>query len=654
MKSKISCFNKGILINNIRTYSWVSIVYFIFLFLMLPLKIVMINENNNNTKSIYRRSFYDAISVSGNFLLYFSMFVVPVVLALLIFRYLQSKRTVDMMHSMPIRREELFSNQIIFGLLSMVIPLVLTYVITIIVKRYVNYDVDLNMNSINFWLGINLLFSIFIFLFCIFIGMLTGLTTAQGVLTYIFMFLPAGFVMLFVYNIKYLLVSFPINYYFNDSIITKFSPLTRIKSLDPIRASDMYSSTVLISNLELTAYIFLSLLFLFGALFLYKKRNLETATEAVSFKKFAPVLKYGVTICAMLTAGSYFASTQNSYKWLIFGYVFGSVVGYVVIEMFLNKSFNVYRNLKGLAIYLVIMTVVLAIFKFDVIGYNRAIPVLGDVESVYIMDSGREESEEIYDIKSFKESRNIELIYNLNEQIVKEPLKSSYNRYEGNLTNISIVYKLKSGRKFIRNYMVDVNLFYKCKSKIINTKEGKIYDSAFLYKNGGNFPKISVRNFDDREDFQIKKSDIKEFVELLKAEYLSDSFDNTKENIFGDLRANLYTEVTRNSDRSKGIKIPSTFTKTIQWLKDKYNLKDAFYKTEDINTILISKRFNNGKNSTKEIEIKDKAKIKELLELKRSRYEERKEYYYNIKINNKNGTHGMSMEIPKWLEEEFK
>ena len=46
MKLKISCFNKGVLRNDIKRFGWIGICYLIFLLFEVPFKILTINASN--------------------------------------------------------------------------------------------------------------------------------------------------------------------------------------------------------------------------------------------------------------------------------------------------------------------------------------------------------------------------------------------------------------------------------------------------------------------------------------------------------------------------------------------------------------------------------------------------------------------------------
>ncbi|WP_215013129.1 hypothetical protein [Bacillus sp. ISL-75] len=86
------------------------------------------------------------------------------------------------------------------------------------------------------------------------------------------------------------------------------------------------------------------------------------------------IFKYGTTFCTMLTGGVYFSEVPYSnFGWTIFGYAVGAGIGYFVAEMVLRKTWRVFRESKGLAIYAAIIVIMVTVVQSLGI-YENTIP----------------------------------------------------------------------------------------------------------------------------------------------------------------------------------------------------------------------------------------------------------------------------------------
>ncbi len=172
--------------------------------------------------------------------------------------------------------------------------------------------------------------------------MITGLSALQAILTYIFLLLPVGLLVLFAENIKFLLFGFSLAYL--DSDLFRLSPLTAISNIDSVT---WFSAANLI-------YLIVAICLLIFSYFLYKLRKHEYVSHAFVFPMMKPVFKYGLMTGLMLFGGLYFSETSERFEWVILGYVLGVVFGYLLAEMVLQKTWRTKLHLKGFGAYVVI------------------------------------------------------------------------------------------------------------------------------------------------------------------------------------------------------------------------------------------------------------------------------------------------------------
>ena len=106
MKLKTSFINRGILLNDLKRFSWIGAGYLLALLAIVPLKIFMLYSRTQDLRTndttaylrIFQFDYYSPIQI-------LVLIVVPVLTGLLLFRYLQDSRAADMAHALPVRRK---------------------------------------------------------------------------------------------------------------------------------------------------------------------------------------------------------------------------------------------------------------------------------------------------------------------------------------------------------------------------------------------------------------------------------------------------------------------------------------------------------------------------------------------------------------------
>lgn len=596
MKYKMSFFNKGVLTNDLKRFSWMGILYSLFLIFVLPFQIIMIHSNNISND---HRGSMKLIFGSNNEILEFSIFIIPVITAIFLFRYLQNKNSVDMIHSLPIKRVTLFDSHVLFGIMTLVIPVIITAIISFILKSTLNLN-DLEMhftyNQIFVWCETTILFNVFIFLFSVLIGILTGLSTAQGILTYIFLLLPAGLGLLIVENLNRYLFGFNLS----SNIFENFSPLIRIHRL--------YYNPLTIT--EMVIYTVLSILMYALGKFAYVKRDLEAATNAIAFKTLQPIFKYGVTFCCTLFVGGIFTDGQFSVPWAILVYLIGGLIGYYIAEMIIKKSIKVLKNVKGFLIYAGIFSVILLCVNFDIMGYEKRIPDITEIESIRFIDGNYSYNYNQNDKDClYYEKDNFKNIISLHNEILENE-KNTKNK-KGRFNGFTINYNLKSGKEIQRQYYLPNELVKDYLKTMYESKEYKKINFDILKVDTSSVDKITISPIITSKDLNlVNPSEIKEVVDILKNVTLNKTYEEMQ-----DIRQPWGTiDLLLSNDKRISLPFYKTNKELEKWLLDKNYLKNARIMPEDIKHIVVTKRIN-GKiediysPDIKKLIITDKIKI---------------------------------------------
>jgi ABC-2 type transport system permease protein len=570
MPSKTLSFNRAIFTQNVRSVGWVGLVHLLVLCFALPLQILMVYTSER--RPYYETYWKNVFSVSHEFQVLI-MFTIPVLLAIFIFRYLHVKLSADYIHSLPFRRETLFFNHLLFSILVLLLPIVITAIILLFLQSALELDFFLSAYGIACWIGTTFLIELLVFFASVFIGMVTGMSVLQGVLFYIMLVFPAGITVLVAMNIQYFLYGFSAEYYLNHNI-ERIVPLFRSFEL----AQRPLTWT------EIVAYLVLIVVFFALSLWVYKKRDIETAGQAIAFRPLRPIFKYGVAFCFMLVGGLHFGETQNDFAWIVFGYVTASVLGYFIAEMILEKTWRVFHKWKGYLYFMIGMLVIGILLKIDIIGYEKRLPSLTEIERVYFDDGNvaaiiyNDGSEYVSPKPFFATKENMKNIYLLHQQIIKD--KELVKEITLNSRSVVFGYELKDGSKIVRSYVIPFEKYKSFFKPIVESKEYKQIHYPLLKKQDvSSLDKITIQPHGEWAEttFITDKEQMAEFVSILKSELKH----ATVEQIFDGRNPWGHIELVWDGNERMEVTWNKSYTRLDEWLKQNGFLKaretaDAF------------------------------------------------------------------------------
>lgn len=568
MQSKISLINKEIGKTITRSVGWVAIVHFLVLFFSVPLEILMTSSGEQRNYVRAENLFQYNFEIQT-----FLNIVIPVVLAIFLFRFLQVKPYSDLMHSLPVKRERIYHQYTLTGFFLLVLPVLLNALIVLALYKPLELVDFFPMADIFKWVCITVLFNSLVYMAGVFIGMITGISAVQGVLTYITLLLPIGLIVLLAENLPFYLYGFP-EENFMERKIEAFSPLVTLSLLYemPLGAGEIISYTILA-------------IALYGvSLWVYKMRRLEAVSQALVFPLLKPFFKYGATFCTMLLGGVYFGKTQGGMIWILAGYLSGAILGYFVAEMVLQKSWRIIIHLKGLLIYAGVITLLALLFQFDFSHYEKKVPALNDINRVHLSGSyyTYRDSEKPY---YFSEQENIELVKRLHKEIIAN---KSNNNIKANDERAFFVYELKNGKKLVRDYSIDKKEYAHFYKLIHESDEFKRKTNDIFRVKEDQVEKISILPSGpiNKKAVIIDPADVKEAIAILKEEANTATYEDTLDE--RDPYANI--EILQRNDKTISLIWPVSYKKFEKWLDKKGLLETARVNAEDISYALIAKK----------------------------------------------------------------
>lgn len=582
MKSRTSLINKSVLASDIKRYGWVSIVYMMGL-LILPLKIFFEFLSVQSLKeSINGTRISDVLASSWNTegLLILS---VSILLGMLLFSYIQNKSACDSMHSLPLRKEILYTTHILSGLLMLIIPILFNTAVIIFLRATIDVPFSFGFKDIFIWAGLSILLSILFFSLSVFCGMLTATSILQGFVAIVLLLMPPFLYITVTYNFSYLIFGY-VNYGM-DAFVSRLSPIIRIlnSDIDKITAA------------EIIIYIICCVVFLISSNFIYKARKPEVAGQSIAFSPLNYLFKYTAAFCGMLLFGSYFRGTTHITWAMYLGYLIGSFLCYLIAEMIINKSFWVFKKLKDYMYFCIALALIIGAIKLDIFGYERYIPRLEDIKKAYYSDYGfayysPDQKNSIFDDKEL-----ILSIRALHQAIVKnKKMVLSKNNYPPSETiNASFVYYLSNNKKIMRGYSIsrdDFKYYLKpiYENKIFKQKRNLIFKVA-----SWNVKSIKVQKLGSEQTKEISQNQFKDIINIIKEEIYNSKYEEMFDNrpSWGTIDISLKSAIQNGYNYTGDVYISfeKSYSKLEKWLEQNGYLKYARVMPDDISYAAIGK-----------------------------------------------------------------
>jgi ABC-2 type transport system permease protein len=590
MRLRTLLFNRGILIQDIRNVGWISLGYLLCLLFSLPLQLLMAYTRENEYRHFIPPK--NLFGLSNDFQTVMT-FIFPVLLAIFLFRYIQVKLPSDFTHSLPIKREHLLNQHVLFGLFVLIIPVFFTAASLLALDQFLPYDTLLSVSSILNWMSITILINVFVFLAGVFVAMFTGMSVLQGALTYILFVFPVGVTVLFLTNLEFYLFGFTANYYL-DQQLESIIPFIRMTQLERIP----------FTLNEVFIYLILSIVFYLCAMLAYKKRHAETATQAIAFETLRPIFKYGITFCTMLVGGLYFGDLQGGIGWIVFGYIAAAFLGYFLSTMILEKTWRVFSKWKGYLIYLIVVAVLGLSFQIDMFGFERKIPNVEEIQGVYFgesihsiidhdpnmeLDHMHAPTEYIKRNYYYEELETIQGIRNLHEQIVKE--QNLLKKVSSPSNSVAFRYDLKNGRQIVRYYEIPIHTYQKQYREIVESTEYKQNQNPILkVEDITSLDRITINSYKSEKQVRLTDpNDLEEFHQLLQ----TDVGDQTLEDFLDQRAWSSEIEYHFADNEYLHLSWKKSYTRIENWLEEKGLLAQARITAEDLSHAYVVKNEEN-------------------------------------------------------------
>ena len=436
MTSRTSFCNGTLFSKTLRRFWPLWAAYLVIWLLTLPLGLHTALTNPSDVVSdavLLQRQVY-SVTRYGGLLLCFGM--APIA-AMAVFSGLYEEKRAGVFASLPIRREASFGAFMLAGLL----PLLAAHLLAAAAAALIALGKGCFLwTPFLTYLGITTLYTLCFYGFAVFCAQLTGQLLIVPAVYGVLEFTAPALELL----IRWLLSLFLYGFEGGDITVGEyFSPFTAL-----------FRHTAFFDRIEGTKTVGVQfrgwpvalicaasgVVLLAAALLLYRKRRTESAGDTVAVKPLKKVFSCALGVgCALVLSAilATFFGGGNLMKHRTAvvgaGFLLGGFIGYFGAEMLMRKSFRVFGAcLRGGAILLAGLMLLLGAMRFDVLGLERRLPPVGKIESVQLHTAKGETAE-------LGEPESIEKALELNRYVLEHREGEDKGAY------LRVRYKLKSG-----------------------------------------------------------------------------------------------------------------------------------------------------------------------------------------------------------------
>ncbi|MGM9551472.1 MAG: DUF6449 domain-containing protein [Clostridia bacterium] len=559
-------FNKGIYKSTVKRFSIGSVLYFLLMFMCTGLMIMLAYDSY-----IYQSWDNDLILTDGFLIPSMLMgFVVPTIVALLVYRFVHSKKASVFAHSMPVTRMQNYISTLAAAFTLMGLPIILNGIVLILMSL-TKYHTLFSVESAFVWVGVNLLTVFIMFAFSTFVAMITGNSFALAALNlFIYIALPVvGSV------VDVLLDQFLYGSAQSTSIANIAIEMNPVATLADFSSYISYGGNFKDFS-SIIAFTVVAALMYVVNYFIYKKRNVETSEDVAAFKVLNPIFKYAVTFVGTLSVFALFSSLISEKPIMVFIVV--AVLGAVIYfgsEMLLRKQIKVWHTYKGYLVFGVIFFLMVGFIMFtSVFGYETYVPDVNDIETAAIYNYYYQ------DVEPFTDSEKInEYIVNVHSELTGKENIMLFNYdtrgwYQDADTRIHIVYELKNGKTVARRYPISNEKRDKIMEKLYKYPEYK-YACEEVFRNDVNdVVAVSVNGY----EIEGTIAELNEFLECAKRDVEKLSYTDLHGDSDESYIGGCYIECTCGGKDvytcSIHFDLTTKYKETVMWLEEKgYDIK---------------------------------------------------------------------------------
>ena len=454
MKSRISLFNKTVLLKDITRFCPVWIIFSILSIMPVLGNVstaVMMPEENYGAYQIDMSTGSMAIT----------SFVYAMICAFFLFGDLFKGRLCNALHALPLRRETWFATHALAGFLFFLVPNTAVALIYLLFLGQCWFLSPL-------WLLAGSVMYLFFFSLALVCIMLTGSRFAATAVYLLINF----FSMLCYWMVETYYAPLLPGLHIPSDIFTWFCPVAMLASGEYFVVEETYVFKHSWSN-GIYRYTFhgltndwlyiciaagLALALIALALVLYRKRKLESAGDFLAFRKPQPVF----LVIFSLAVGAIFQTIFGLFDSNVVSMIIGLIIGSYAGQMLLRRSIKVFdkRSFFWCGSLACALILTLALTYIDPLGLTRWTPEPEQVTSITLSDNYEfDDSMMEYYSKdptvTIKDPEQIRKVISIHQRIISQKayiIPESIYAYNPYITSVHITYHMADGREVVRRY----------------------------------------------------------------------------------------------------------------------------------------------------------------------------------------------------------
>jgi ABC-2 type transport system permease protein len=514
--------------------------------------------------------------------------VAPILIAVILFRYMQQSHSTAVCHGWPMTRRDLFLGNMISGWIILMIPLLVRMIIVWIYREptfiYGSTGEDIYTVKRIIDMGVfSLVMNTAVYAVSMVVTMITGSSLFQAVFSFGFIFLFPGLGAI----INEYFVSFLFGYERYLSQVHIFNYLTPIPQI---------FTSVNPDNLMALKYLMASFVLMGFAFWLYNIRPLENAGDPIAIGFAKPIFKLGAAFVGMSLVGFYFKSFVDGNEMLeIMGFGLGIVLALILAEMIVQKTFWFVRNTKSYLFFTLVTLAFLLILKVDVFGYETKVPQIDHIESVIVQDAvyyWGNSDDEVYqrfkDQHRITDLETISQVMNYHQEIISKQSQIE-ERDSNNRQTVEINYQLTNGKTIVRGYDVPREILYQMDS-YETLFENDIYQVAYADITHIDHTEVdSIVLMPEKPmmtSFEVdSKEEIAELLELYEKDLKAETFEEHIRPMRSFVDINIVFDKNVQEDRfhyNDSVEIMEHYLNVMRWLEEKGYAEDIRIKPEEM------------------------------------------------------------------------
>ncbi len=351
-------------------------------FCCYPILGMLFMENSTAYQPIDRQIWMEMAPVILNPFILCVHFGTAVLMGILQFSYLHSREKLDFYHSLPVKREKLFGIQFMAGLFWFAVPLAANMLLFFLISVLNGLGTVAGPLLLKCF-GASLCLFLLVYSLTVLAMMLTGKIYAAvcGILVFC-LYLP---------SVRWLWENLKVFFY------QTFCPPESMGKFPAMRCTplalfdDLMNEWGIYGNLpweKILASILCTALVVILCIFCYRKRPSEKAGVPMAFSGIARVVKFLLAVPSVILIVMLFYVSGYSLALGIFGWAFGLLLVNGLIEFaYCTDIREIFKDRIQIALCAVVTIGILAVFAFDLTGYDRYLPEKEHVDSVSVICS---------------------------------------------------------------------------------------------------------------------------------------------------------------------------------------------------------------------------------------------------------------------------